>query len=112
MDIDRNFLRATITGGLFSLNIGQTAGLVLTSTLMALIYALNPRFILSIRELYARTVVDTGFGMLSGHGVGTMTNIGTRLHFAGSGTQTGEESVGIEEISMEETRAKRFVDGI
>ncbi|KAI9567628.1 hypothetical protein HD554DRAFT_924570 [Boletus coccyginus] len=105
-----NFLQATITNGLFSINFGQTVSLILSSTLLALIYALNPRFILSIRELYSRTVVDTGFGMLSGRGVGTMTNIGTRLHFAGTGTRTGETSVGVEEISMEETRARRFVD--
>ncbi|KAI9567635.1 hypothetical protein HD554DRAFT_2105489, partial [Boletus coccyginus] len=105
-----NFLHATITEGLFSIKFGQIFGLVSSSTLLALIFALNPRFILSIRELYDRTVVDTGFGMLSGHGVGTMTNIGTRLHFAGTGTRTGETSVGIEEISMEETRARRFID--
>jgi hypothetical protein len=93
--IDRNFLHATITQGLFSLAISQTAGLVLSASTEILIFALNPRFILSIRELYAQALhgqyVDTGFGMQSG----TATHIGTRLHFANVGL--GSTTIGADD---------------
>jgi hypothetical protein len=103
-------LHAIITQGLFSLAISQTAGLILSSSTEILIFALNPRFILSIRELYATQAlhdqfVDTGFGMQSG----TLANIGTRLHFADAGP--GEMSVEFEEVPMEKLRSKGYVDG-
>ena len=109
--MSRNFLHAIVTQGLFSLAIGQTLGLVLTSVSQILIYSLNPRFILSVRELYAHTLhgqcLDTGFGMLSDRGlVSTFTNIGTTPHFVDG---LGEELDESEEIPMSELRRKRYV---
>ena len=93
-----------INQSLFDINFGQTLSLILSPTIDILIFALGPRFILSIRELYAHTIqgqyLDMGFGIMSRH---TTTSIGTRVYFADVGTRTGEESVGIEEIPMEET---------
>ena len=101
-------MHAVITQGLFSLNISQTAGLILTPATSILIFALNPRFILSIRELYAQALhgqfIDTGFGMQSG----TLADIGTRLHFADA--VPGEVTVRIEEVPMGKLRSKGYVD--
>ncbi|KAF8126824.1 hypothetical protein EV363DRAFT_1224222 [Boletus edulis] len=81
-----NFLRAVVTQGLFSLAISQTAGLILTTTAQTLIFTLNSRFILSIRELYAQSSYSQGI-------------------------DTGFEDV-VEEVPMGELRRKRYVDGI
>ncbi|KAF8558544.1 hypothetical protein OG21DRAFT_1519662 [Imleria badia] len=111
-----NFLHAMITQGLFSISIGQTPGLVLSSTLDLLMFALNPRFILSIRELYAHTVhgegIDVGFGTLSRHGLGTFTNLGTLPRFADVTVGSGEGLDEIEEVPMGEMRRKRYIDGL
>ncbi|KAF8548545.1 hypothetical protein OG21DRAFT_1516179 [Imleria badia] len=66
------------------------------------IYALTPRFIMSIRELYARNVlgrrgegIDTGFGLsLSDRGA-----VGTAIVFAD--VQQNEGSDDVEDIPME-----------
>ena len=91
-------MHAVITQGLFSLNISQTAGLILTPATSILIFALNPRFILSIRELYAQALhgqyVDTGFGMRTD----TTTYIGTGIHFADAGLAS--TTVGDAEVPM------------
>lgn len=62
------------------------------------VYTLTPRFILSIRKLYARDVrgrrgsgIDTGFGLSLGHGAG-----GTAIVFVDA-----EQNDGVEEIPME-----------
>lgn len=110
---DRNFLYAIVTQGLFSLTINQTLGLVLTSTLDILMFTLNPRFILSIRELYAHTSrvqgVDTGFGMLSGHDSTTLSNLDTMPRFADA--RLSDELDEIEQVPLGEMRRKRYVDG-
>lgn len=113
MDIstDRNLFYAITVQGLFSIIIEQTPSLILTSAADILPFTLNPRFILSIRELHAQSVrghdIDTGFGM--GHGgVRTFTNIGTAVHFADPGPEGRSDE--IEDIPMEEQRAKGYVD--
>ena len=65
------------------------------------IFTLSPRFILSIRELYARDVqgrrgeaIDTGFGLSSGCGAG-----GTAIVFADVEQKEGSEAV--EEVPRE-----------
>lgn len=66
------------------------------------LFTLTPRFIISIRELYARDVqgrrgggIDTGFGLsLSSRSVG-----GTEIVFAG--VEQNEGCGGVEEVSME-----------
>ena len=61
-------------------------------------FTLSPRFILSIRELYARDVqgrrgegIDTGFGLSSGRGAG-------RSAFAFADVEQNEGSEDIEEV--------------
>ena len=61
-------------------------------------YTLTPRFIISIRETYARDVqvsrgdgIDTGFGLPSGRGL-----VGTAMMFADVG-----ENMDVEEIPMD-----------
>ena len=104
-------MHAVITQGLLSLNISQTAGLILTPATSILIFALNPRFILSIRELYAQALygqyVDTGFGMRTG----TTTHIGTGIHFAAA--RLGSTTVGDEGVTMGSVGKgkKKSVDG-
>ena len=62
------------------------------------LFTLTPRFIISIRELYARDVqcrrgegIDTGFGLTSGRGA-----VEAEVVFAGAGQNEGTED--IEEI--------------
>lgn len=86
--------------------MGPTLNLILSTVANILLCTQNPRFILSIRVLYAQNVhsegIDTGFGMLSRHGTGTVTNIGTAMHFADLPAEEGLDEV--EEIPMEEQR--------
>lgn len=102
-----NFFYAIVVQGLFSTTIPQTPSLILSSVAYLLPTILNPRFILSIRELSAQNIhgsdIDTGFGM--GHIVSTIINIGTTIHFADP--LLGVGSVEVEEIPMEAQRAKR-----
>jgi len=102
-----NFLRAVVTQGLFSLTISQTAGLILTTTAQILIFTLNSRFILSIRELYVHSAhsqgIDTGFGMLSSQDVETVLNFADGLE---------ERFDAVEEVPMGELRRKRYVEGV
>lgn len=80
---------------LFIIKVGETAGLILDPVLTVFIYSRNPRFILSIRELYVQNVHGEGIdGFGIGHGV-TTTNIGTVLHFV---------DVELEEIPLEVQR--------
>lgn len=101
-----NLFHVIIVQGLFSITFAQTPSLILSSIAIILPFALNPRFILSIRELYAQNIqgqgIDTGFGMVPGH----TADIGTTLSFA----DPGLVSNGIEEIPMEEQRARRYVN--
>ncbi|KAN0094449.1 hypothetical protein V8E55_002736 [Tylopilus felleus] len=109
-----NFLHAIITEGLFSINFSQTVALTLTPALEVLIFTLNPRFILSIRELYANPFqaqyIDTGFGIGSSLGSSTLTEIGTMSHFADVGP--GERLDEIEEVPMGKLRRQRYVDRV
>lgn len=82
---------------------------ILTSILANVpMYTLTPRFIISMRELYARDVqcdhmsgIDTGFGLSTscGHDVG-----GTGMVFADIGQNEGMD--GVEEIPMEAAIAR------
>ena len=64
------------------------------------LFALTPRFVMNIRELYAlddedrHRDVDTGFGLSSvvGRGVGVSTTIGS-IAFVQGGVEDGEEIV-------------------
>ena len=65
------------------------------------LYTLTPRFIISIRELYARDVqcrrgegIDTGFGLISSCGA-----VETTMVFAGAGQNESPED--IEEVPRE-----------
>ena len=65
------------------------------------LFTLTPRFIISIRELYARDAqcgrgegIDTGFGLTSGRGA-----VETTMVFAGAGQNESPED--IEEVPRE-----------
>lgn len=68
------------------------------------LFALAPRFVLNMRELYAHNVrgnhasgIDTAFGLPS-------DAVGTAIVFADAGQEQNESGEHVEEISMEENR--------
>ncbi|KAF8126825.1 hypothetical protein EV363DRAFT_1585801 [Boletus edulis] len=100
-----NFLYVIIIKDLFTIPMAPTVQAILATILDILIYTLNPRFILSIRELHAHALhgqwVDAGFGMSLDQGVSLITSV----HFAPPNTV--EE---VEEVPMGIVTRQKYID--